>query len=400
MEGEIPPNPSGAFPLSKTFHRSTQSLLLRFFSSMDEEVVLWSDGSLSTNHQSSFFGENRHILNISQVTSLKYIGGKVKNKKLYKILNLLSAACGIFLIAGIPDFIENVLFSVSDIPSYLPTIGAMAVWSFFDNIRVQSATPERLDFKLSDGTTHTIRGDLPHTALHELGTLGMLLGWALGFSVFIDYVTDKTEMIADIIAIAIGLLVAFILLKKLLNYLSDGEFLPGLNTAAGGLRHLYFAANSLSLISSPLLLPASAENGEVDPILKKIQQRLEAHEDIISTISSAGDIFSAPSASLGVLTIGITTEKLMKRACEQVGVGWKPNARPTLISYIQSFMTVGVIDSKVKSCLNSILDLRNRAAHDFNIDSEEFMTALNQFCTIVDWYSESIFTQKQVSPSE
>ena len=29
----------------------------------------------------------------------------------------------------------------------------------------------------------------------------------------------------------------------------------------------------------------------------------------------------------------------------------------------------------------------NRAAHDFNLDWDEFRVTLNQFCEIVSWYS-------------
>lgn len=393
MEAEKYPL-SKPFPLSKTFHRSTQSLLIRFFSSKDEEVVLWSDGTLSTMHKSSFFSDNRKILKLSQVSSLKYSAGKIINKKRYKILNLLSAACGIFLIAGIPEFIENILTSNSDVLAYLPAIVALTIWSFFDKTREQNAKSERLDFELLNGKIHTIRGDLPNTSLHEVGTLGMLLGWSLGLSVFIDYVTDKVTGMADVFAVAIGIFVAFLLINKLVIYLSDGKILPGLITSSGGISQLYFAANSLSIVSPQLQISLISENNETNSVVHEIQNRLKEYDELFSSISSARDIFSAPSASLGVLTIGITCEKLMKRACKQVGIEWKINARPTLKSYIQGFCSKKEIDSKILSCLNSILDLRNRAAHDFNIDSEEFMIALNQFCSVVEWYSETIFLNR------
>jgi hypothetical protein len=44
------------------------------------------------------------------------------------------------------------------------------------------------------------------------------------------------------------------------------------------------------------------------------------------------------------------------------------------------------IDSRIKSYLEIVKEMRNRAAHDFNINWTEFKTTLDQFCEIVKWY--------------
>jgi hypothetical protein len=400
MKGEIIPNPPGVFPLSKTYHRSSQTLLPRIFFSKDEEVVLWSNGTLSTNHNSQFFGDNREILNLCDVTNLMYSSGKIRHPNRYRVFNLFSAVCGLILVSAIPTFFSAILSSSNELSLYLPAIAAMAFWFNFDFNREMYARPEILKFKLPNNESHSVEGDLPNTGLHEIGTLGMLVGWLFGIATFIEYVTGITPFIADVIAYLIGAFVALLMAIKLLNYLSSGDRLPGLLANSCDIAHLYFAASSLSIVNPPLLVPSNSENRELSPKIVEFQKRLERHEDIISVIEPAKDIFIAPSASLGVLTIGITTEKLMKIACEHAGIKWSPNARPTLKSYVEKYNSVRKIDSKTMSCFTLIMVHRNRAAHDFNIDIDEFMETLNRFCFVVDWYSSTITGNQPQYPSE
>ena len=77
----------------------------------------------------------------------------------------------------------------------------------------------------------------------------------------------------------------------------------------------------------------------------------------------------------------------MKNACDIKGATWKKNARPTLTSYLQRYRSIESIDSKIESNINNIIQLGNRAAHDFNLDWQEFYLVVNQFSEIVTWYS-------------
>ena len=79
----------------------------------------------------------------------------------------------------------------------------------------------------------------------------------------------------------------------------------------------------------------------------------------------------------------------MRHACDNVGIAWKPNARPTLDAYVQRYGSTKKLDSRVRSYLDNIRAMGNRAAHDFNLDWDEFKITLNQFCEIVSWYSDS-----------
>jgi hypothetical protein len=89
---------------------------------------------------------------------------------------------------------------------------------------------------------------------------------------------------------------------------------------------------------------------------------------------------------MGVLAIGISTETIMKQACERIGINFKPNARLTLDPLIKKYTANEGIDSRIKSYLEIIKQMRNRAAHDFNINWQEFKTTLDQFCEIVKWH--------------
>ena len=91
---------------------------------------------------------------------------------------------------------------------------------------------------------------------------------------------------------------------------------------------------------------------------------------------------------MGVIAIGASTEVILKHACEIVGITWKNNAKNTLHTYIIKYSQESLLDSKIKSKLEIIKEMRNRAAHDFNINWSEFKMTLEQFSEVVSWYSE------------
>ena len=128
--------------------------------------------------------------------------------------------------------------------------------------------------------------------------------------------------------------------------------------------------------------------------LDDLRNKLMEHEQIITNINSANFIFAAPSPSLGLIAIRVSTETIMRNACEINGITWKPNARNTLISYLQKYKSEKSMDSKVESNIKSIIELGNRAAHDFNVDWDEFRIAATQFCEIVVWYSNTYYSEE------
>ena len=68
---------------------------------------------------------------------------------------------------------------------------------------------------------------------------------------------------------------------------------------------------------------------EISDELKEIKKELQQYNNLMQSVVSAEQIFTASDPSMGVLAIGISTETIMKHACERIGINFKPNARLT-----------------------------------------------------------------------
>ena len=136
------------------------------------------------------------------------------------------------------------------------------------------------------------------------------------------------------------------------------------------------------------------QDEDISKELDEIRESLRQYQDFMQSIVSAEQIFNASNPSMGVLAIGISTETIMKQACERIGINFKPSAIMTLDPLIKQYNREAGIDSRIKSYLEIIKQMRNRAAHDFNINWQEFKTTLDQFCEVVKWYY-SVFDESE-----
>jgi len=334
-------------PLSSATHNENKSILKNIISDdSDAEVILYSDGSLVVNQESALLEEERIALNLTEVSSIAYHGGRYHDRLQYKLQNLVSAICGIFSLYTAPALAAGILYGdFGKVPTELlefPALIALAYlipalfWGYFDFRRGDLASPEHLEFIRHEGPTLQIKGSLPDGGMHEIGTVGVFLGTTFAFFVFIFWVVEQASYLADLILYGIFIIVALLVIRRLINYFTDGEKLATIDSldVPNGITHMYFAAMSLGIINTNISLDDKFETGGMHNELEVIRSRLQRYEEVISSLVSADDIFSASSPSLGVLAIRITSEKLMKRACENVGIKWKPNARLTLDSYI------------------------------------------------------------------
>ena len=130
------------------------------------------------------------------------------------------------------------------------------------------------------------------------------------------------------------------------------------------------------------------EQDESDDFLK-LRKKLEKHQSLLEDVAPSKEIFATKSPSLIVITIGATTERLMRRACDSLGIKRKNNARPTLHTYINEYQTKKPLNEKSLTQLNLIKEFRNRATHHFNIEWDESFIVLNQFCQFVEWYAST-----------
>ena len=131
---------------------------------------------------------------------------------------------------------------------------------------------------------------------------------------------------------------------------------------------------------------------ELSPIFKLTNVAADENSmcmEILEDVASSREIFASKSPSLIVIAIGATTERLMRKACDSLGITRKHNARPTLHTYINEYQTKKSLNEKTHTQLNLIKEFRNRATHHFNIEWDESFIVLNQFCQFVEWYASS-----------
>tara|TARA_B110000914_G_scaffold224125_1_gene241158 strand:+ start:353 stop:1381 length:1029 start_codon:yes stop_codon:yes gene_type:complete len=123
--------------------------------------------------------------------------------------------------------------------------------------------------------------------------------------------------------------------------------------------------------------------------IKNMKSELLEHERILSNFASSKNILDSQNPSVCMSLIRLTTEHILRKACEDVGITWKPNSRPTLDTYVKRYHSQSKLDSKIETYLDNIKSMGNRATHSFNIEWDEFEVAFKQFCLIVTWYTES-----------
>ncbi|MAH90228.1 MAG: hypothetical protein CMA11_00495 [Euryarchaeota archaeon] len=327
------------------------------------------------------------VLDVTEATSIEYSGGRYKKRMLYKIFSLLSLISSFTIFIMVVSWCEAIFDGYPLENEYLLTLAAPIIWVSFDLFRGDLASPARIQYNFSDGESKEINGELPDGILHTGSLLFLMFGLLLVTIFVMDWVTKRTPLIGDIFGWSLLGFIVYILLQLLiLMFRVDGE-VAGIESfdVPDGLTHMYFATMSLRSNLPLIQIEKQITSRELD----EIRERLLRHETIISSVVSASDIFEAPSPSLGVLAIRVSTETIMRHACDNIGITWKPNARPTLESYVQRYGSKQELDSRIRSYLENIREMGNRAAHDFNLDWGEFKISLDQFCEIVSWYSDS-----------
>jgi hypothetical protein len=378
----------GRYPISSLSHSKCKSFIKSLHPRNNEsELVLFSDGWIEEGGESEFLNpESRRILNVKDVKSVEYSGGKYRNRVMYKLFNVVSSLSAfVMLIFSIEVF--EAAFEGAEIGEGSWAIYAAIIWVVFDLFRDKMAEPKYINFNLSDKGGKQFFGDLPEGGLHRTSSAFVVITVGFFLIFFFDWAIERSPFIGDVFGYSMVVFIFWLLLKLLYSLVSDETSLSGINSAdiPEGLTHMYFAI--MAIRSSTNNSQNNTTNDVPVSELEKIRARLLEHELLLSTIASFNDILSVPSPSLGAIAIRVSTETIMKNACESVGVKSKLNAKKTLISYVHQYKTKAKLDSKIESYLENIRMMGNRAAHDFNVDWNEFKVILNQFCEVVNWYS-------------
>ena len=378
----------GRYPISSLSHSKCKSFIKSLHPKNHETgLILFSDGWIVIEEGNDLLKPgSRRILNVKEVKSIEYSGGKYHHRLMYKLLNIASLLSAFLMFLYSEDIFEAA-FTGSDIGEGSVVIYSALIWVFFDLYRDTMAEAAHLKFNLTDGENKQLFGLLPNDGLHVTSIIFVLLSVFVFAIFFFEWAIEKAPVLGDVFGYVMLIFIITLLLKFLYGLFSEDKPLSGINSAdiPNGMVHMYFAIMALrtNINSSSI----NEENGIPISELKAIKERLLEHDLILSAIAPSKDILSVPSPSLGAIAIRVSTEAIMRSVCDIIGINSKPNAKATLVTYVNQYKTKVELDSKIDSYLENIRIMGNRAAHDFNVDWDEFKVILNQFCEIVSWYS-------------
>lgn len=373
------------FLLSSIKNRVNHSIIYNLFNPL-EVLNLHSDGMISVDNSKTESLVNKShfdILNVYETKSITYSNAKFTNRIAYVSLQSLTAILCFCFCVYFEEFFLFIFGNYEPSNWELIFFCAPLIYLFSDFYRDKFAKPSMVTIQTKDGATKYLIGRLPDPQMHTastvmvaIATYGIMI-WAIDMLTYTKY--------GSIFEIILGFVfILFCLYLIYTGYISKRE-INGVNKTqiSNDMIHFYFALNAIKYSLENKINPSSIE---ISDELKEIKKELQQYNSLMQSVVSAEQIFTASDPSMGVLAIGISTETIMKHACERIGIDFKPNARLTLDPLIKRYTANEGIDSRIKSYLEIIKQMRNRAAHDFNINWQEFKTTLDQFCEVVKWH--------------
>ena len=385
----------GRFPMSVIKYHSNRSSIINFFSfRKKEKIVFYSDGMLELEGDRSDIIDKSSfkIFNIHDAESIIFRSARYKNRLAYNVLQVSAFLSAILIMINI-EYFFNFIFGDYD-PSNLMLLCFFSpiIFLFSDLKRDLFAESGAIIIKQDEQNQKVINGDLPDADIHSASSVFFLF-FVITFSIiFIDSV-QFNPLFEDLVFTILGFIILSALAAIFFRIIFPYKEINGIdkNDITSNITHLYFAMMSVKQNNNVNLF---LQDEDISKELDEIRESLRQYQDFMQSIVSAEQIFNASNPSMGVLAIGISTETIMKHACERIGINFKPSAIMTLDPLIKQYNREAGIDSRIKSYLEIIKQMRNRAAHDFNINWQEFKTTLDQFCEVVKWYY-SVFDESE-----
>jgi len=378
----------GRFPMSVIKYHSNRSSIINFFSfRKKEKIVFYTDGMLELEGDRSDIIDKScfKIFNIHDAESIIFRSAKYKNRLAYNILQVSAFISAFSMLINVEYFFDFIFGDYK--PSNLMLLFFLSpiIFLFSDFKRDLFAEPGSIIIKQDENNEKVIQGDLPDAGIHLASSMFFLFFVIIFSIVFIDSVKFN-PLFEDLLFTILGVIIClFVALTIFFQLTSPSKEINGIdkNDITSNITHLYFAMMSVKQNNNVNLF---LQDEDISKELDEIRESLRQYQDFMQSIVSAEQIFNASNPSMGVLAIGISTETIMKQACERIGINFKPSAIMTLDPLIKQYNREAGIDSRIKSYLEIIKQMRNRAAHDFNINWQEFKTTLDQFCEVVKWY--------------
>lgn len=391
---------TGKFPISGMEHDSPQSFV-QFFSRTNkpQDLILYSNGDLQVKSDiSEILGNEQLVLtNIRKTDFIKFTRPKFLNKPLHNTLALASFILSIVFL-GNSELIVDFLFADLELTIFeqFSIFVAPFLIILLDHLRLGMIQVSQLILDFKDSEKIVFNGDGPDSALFFMSKMFLFFGLFIPIMLFLEWIMEQAPLIGDFFAYIIGLLILYVFLRGAysLFFRPDSVNPEDTDDFILGYQHMYFA---MMMVKNTEAFTGT-KSEEVTLAINGFGKELLQYKDNLKNLNTLDEIISASNPSMGVLAIGISTEILMRHACETAGITFKPSARPTLDPLIKQYNREKGIDSKTKSYLEVIKEMRNRAAHDFNIDWDEFKMVTQQFCEVVKWYTEQVDSYQIPSP--
>ena len=358
------------------------------------EIRLMSDGTISSTARHPLSGSPTNDVSV-HTHKMRYFFPLENRPLLYRImiLNCLVLSSIFFYNFGswADGVYENGLTDRSlDATAVIPFLSPLVLLLIVDTYVCKVGTPERMTVMMSSDEKLTFRGKLPHQDL-----LNIARGVALAGGIFGTIVALPDESFF-LMLFSLGILGAML-------YASFQGMLWLLNAETSD--------DEVQMSCVQFFIAATEmQNGGNDsgPVIEQEEQKelshlkdeLQSFENVLERVDASRDIFSSSSPSLIVIAIGATTERLMFIACENVGIRRKSNARPTLHTFINEYQTKAKLDPKTLTRLQLIKEFRNTATHHFNVEWDDSLMVLKQFCRFVEWFAEHHASEATAKPSE
>jgi hypothetical protein len=358
------------------------------------DILLCSDGTISSTAKHPLSGSPTNDVNI-YTHNMRYFFPLENQPLRYRsmvLLCLVLSGVFFFFFCSWADLVyENGLTDRSlDAASVAPFLLPLVLWVIADTLVCKLGTPERMTVMISEEEKLTFQGKIPHQDLLNIARSVTLAGGIIGTVLALP---DDSFFL---MLLSFGVLGAmFYASLQGLLWLLNAQ--PSTDEVEMSCVQFFIAATEMrngGKDSSPAL--AKEERDE----LSHLKEELQSFDTVLGRVDASRDIFSSSSPSLIVIAIGATTERLMFIACENVGIKRKTNARPTLHTFINEYQTKAELDPKTLTRLQLIKEFRNTATHHFNVEWDDSLLVLKQFCRFVEWFAEHHASDATVIPSQ
>lgn len=382
------------FPISGMKHNTPKSIIEYLFRRHEpNDIVLLSNGDLQVKSKIIDLVDEQSLVmgNVNEARFIKYTRARITNKLIHNLLALLAFLFSCFFLVN-SAYLVGFLFRGIELSilQQLSIFVSPFIIIIFDHIRLTFTLESSLEVIYEGKENIRFNGIAPDSSLFTLAKVFLVFGTFIPAFLFLEWVIEQAPLVGDLFGYISGLLLIWIFCVGFYNLFFKPESInpEDFDDFALGYQHMYIAMMMTrnKEIFSGQKSPTVAK--EIDEIIKELIE----YKDQLGSLSSFNETISTSNPSMGVLAIGISCEIMMRDACESIGINFSPSARPTLDPLIKQYNREKGIDSKIKSYLEMIKEMRNRAAHDFNIDWNEFRMVAKQFCDVIKWYTEQLET--------